>query len=50
MRHHELTPIILIIPGPTEPKELDTFLRPLVDELNQLDCETKAFDVYTGSR
>jgi tnp2 family transposase/uncharacterized protein DUF4218 len=70
MRHHEVTPVILInlnlppeerykienimasmiIPGPNKPKELDTFLRPLVDELNRLDHGTKAFDAYTGSR
>jgi Transposase family tnp2/Domain of unknown function (DUF4218) len=39
----------MIIPGPKKPKDLDTFLRPLVDELKQLDCGVDAFDASTGS-
>jgi hypothetical protein len=31
-------------PGPSKPKELDTFLRPLVEELKQLDRGVEAFD------
>jgi Transposase family tnp2/Domain of unknown function (DUF4218) len=38
----------MIIPGPKKPKDLDTFLRPLVDELKQLDCGTEAFDASSG--
>jgi hypothetical protein len=69
MRHHEVTPVILInlnlppgerykienilvsmvIPGPNKPKELDTFLQPLVEEMKQLDHGIKAFDAYTKS-
>jgi hypothetical protein len=68
MRHHEVTPVILInlnlppeervkvdnilasmiIPGPKKPKDLDTFLRPLVDELKQLDSGVEALDANTG--
>jgi hypothetical protein len=63
MRHHEITPVILInlnlppkerykkvnilastiIPGPKKPKELDSFLRPLVEELKRLDDGAKAY-------
>lgn len=38
----------MIIPGPKKPKDLDTFLRPLVDELTKLDCGIEAFDANTG--
>lgn len=38
----------MIIPGPNKPKELDTFLRPLVEELKQLDCGVEAFDANTS--
>jgi Transposase family tnp2/Domain of unknown function (DUF4218) len=37
----------LIIPGPKKPKDLDSFLRPLVDELLQLDRGVDAFDGHT---
>jgi len=37
----------LIIPGPKKPRDLDTFLRPLVDELLRLDEGVDAFDSYT---
>jgi hypothetical protein len=40
-------PAGMIIPGPKKPK-LDTFPRPLVDELTKLDCGTEAFDANTG--
>ncbi|QRW08839.1 Transposase family tnp2 [Ceratobasidium sp. AG-Ba] len=33
-----------VIPGPNEPTELDTFLEPLVDELEQLASGVAAFD------
>ncbi|QRV97963.1 Transposase family Tnp2 protein [Ceratobasidium sp. AG-Ba] len=33
-----------VIPGPNEPQELDTFLEPLVDELEQLARGVAAFD------
>jgi hypothetical protein len=66
MRHHEVTPVILInlnLPpeeryeklnirastiGPNKPKDLDSFLRPLVEELKQLDDGAEAFDGNTG--
>ena len=68
MRHHEVTPVILInlnlppeerykkvnilastiIPGPNKPKDLDSFLRPLVEELKQLDDGAEAFDGNAG--
>ena len=38
----------MIIPGPKKPKNLDSFLRPLVDELKQLDYGVKAFDANMG--
>ena len=68
MRHHEVTPVILInlnlppeerykvenilasmvIPGPKKPNDLDSFLRPLVEELKGLDHGAEAFDANTG--
>jgi Transposase family tnp2 len=41
----------LIIPGPKKPKKLDSFLRPLVDELLMLDIDSviKTTDGEDGS-
>lgn len=39
----------VVIPGPKKPKELDTFLQPLVEELLQLDQGVQAFDGNTKS-
>jgi hypothetical protein len=30
--------INMVIPGPKSPKDFNSFLRPLVDELKQLEC------------
>ena len=69
MRHHEVTPVILInlnlppeeryqiknilasmiLPGPKKPKNLDSFLRPLVDELKQLDKGVTMIDGNTAT-
>ena len=38
----------MVIPGPQKPKELDTFLQPLVEELKQLDRGVEAYDANTG--
>jgi hypothetical protein len=38
----------MVIPGPHKPKELDTFLQPLVEELKQLDRGVEAYDANTG--
>ena len=37
----------MVIPGPQKPKELDTFLKPLVEELKQLDRGVEAYDANT---
>jgi hypothetical protein len=37
----------LVIPGPKKPHDLDTFLRPLVDELLDLDKGVYAWDGYS---
>ena len=37
----------LVIPGPKKAHHLDTFLRPLVDELLALDKGVDAFDGYS---
>lgn len=39
----------MLIPGPHEPKDLGSFLRPLVDELVELGRGTSAFDTYSNS-
>jgi Transposase family tnp2 len=39
----------MIIPGPQKPKDLDTFLQPLVEELKLLDRGVEAYDANTGS-
>ena len=31
--------IAAIIPGPHAPKNMNSFLRPLIDELKQLECK-----------
>lgn len=38
----------MVIPGPQKPKEIDTFLQPLVEELKQLDRGVQAYDANTG--
>ena len=38
----------MVIPGPQKPKELDTFLQPLVEELKRLDRGVEAYDPNTG--
>jgi hypothetical protein len=37
-----------IIPGPHKPKDLDSFLQPLVEELKDLDRGVQAYDANTG--
>ena len=39
----------LLIPGPKRPKAIDTFLRPLVDELLLLEKGVPAIDAHTGT-
>ena len=39
----------LVIPGPNKPQEIDTFLRPLVDELLDLDKGVDAWDGYSNT-
>lgn len=46
-RHNTLTS--MLIPGPHEPKDLNSFLRPLVDELLELSRGISAFDAYSNS-
>ena len=38
----------MVIPGPKKPRNLDSFLRPLVEELKRLDDGAPAFDANTG--
>jgi hypothetical protein len=35
----------MVIPGPQKPKELDTFLQPLVEELKRLDRDVQAYEI-----
>ena len=39
---------VSIIPGPKKPKDIDSFLYPLVEELFQLSNGVRAFDARTG--
>jgi len=38
-----------ILPGPNAAKDLDSFLRPLVDELLELENGVQAFDGHTNT-
>jgi Transposase family tnp2 len=38
-----------VIPGPKKPKDIDSFLRPAVEELLKLACGVRAFDVLLGT-
>ena len=40
----------IIIPGLRSLRELDTFLRPLIDKLKELDRSIKLFNINIGTR
>ena len=45
-RHNTL--LSMLLPGPREPKDLTSFLRPLIDELAELGDGIPAYDAYSN--